>query len=141
MGILCLLCCWAFHVSACSYLYRQTQTPHLPTDSSAFPTRRWIFQIQSTISIFCMAELWIPLLLSKRCCMAGRTSCFPRRKVNSNIGITLDFEDSASRTFEFVQMVSCKNARASTGHRGDLKRVDLWEDIRSTISTPSFVWS
>ena len=83
-----------------------------------------MFRIQSTLSIFCMVELWILLLFSKRCCMAGRTSYFLRRKINSNVDITSGFEDSASRTFEFVRMVSSKNVRVFTDHWGDLKRVD-----------------
>ena len=56
--------------------------------------------------------------------MAGRTSYFLRRKINSNVDITSGFEDSARGTFEFVRMVSSKNVRVFTDHWGDLKRVD-----------------
>ena len=101
-----------------------TEIPHLPTDSSTFLTGRWLFGIQSTLLILCMVKLWIPLLFSKQCCMAGRTSCFPRRKVNSNVYITSGFKDLASRTFEFVRMVSSKNARVFTDHQRDLKYED-----------------
>ena len=128
-GFTFLAFCSYFVVEISTFLLVVTSTDsfantdtHLQTDSSTFPKGWWIFWIQSTLSIFCMTILWIPLLFSKRYCMAGRTSCFPRRKVNSNVDITSGFEDLASRTSKFVRMLSSKNARAFTAHRGDLKR-------------------
>ena len=46
-----------------------------------------------------MTEIWIPLLFSKRCCIPGTTSCFLRQKVNSNVDIASDFEDSRKLNF------------------------------------------
>ena len=142
-GIFFLVCCWAitflkfFTLSVPTISLTQIQHP--PTDSSTFPTGRWIFGILSTLSIFYMGELWIPLLFSKRRYMAGRRSFFPRRKVNLNVQRASGFENSASWTRSNGVK---QKYRTFTSHRGDLKRVDWWEKIRSTASiTPPFVWS
>ena len=135
-----------FVIELSTFLFVVTCTSNF-ANTNTTSTNRFIYISDRTKDIwdtkhdFLTVKLWIPLLFSKRCYMAGRTSCFPRRKVNRNFDITSGFEDLAGRSFEFVWMVPSKNARAFTDNWGDLKPVDWWEDIRSTLTKPSFMWS
>ena len=147
-GMTFLAFCFNFVIELSTFLFVVTCTSNF-ANTNTTSTNRFIYISDRTKDIsdtkhsfdFLIVKLWILLLFSKRCYMAGRTSCFPRRKVNRNFDITSGFEDLTSRSFQFVWMVPSKNARAFTGHWGDLKRVEWWEDIRSTLTTPPFVWS
>ena len=100
-----LICCWAFHVSACSYLswkfrqhkyhiYQQIHL-HFQQDGGYFECKALLFFCMDTGTILkVMLYCWKNKLLSET-----------KRKF-----ITLGFEDLTSRTFEVIWMMSSKKA-------------------------------
>ena len=86
-----------------------------------------------------MTAIWITFLISYLHRTIGRTKALPRWHVNSKLLNKLLL--SARIVFAFVRTVYKMKSNAFKGHRFNLILVEWWVEVKSTTSTPPFVWS